>query len=278
MLTIPGRSGDGALHLADESGTVSLQARADIIDASPTDGVIGDYTATLVDFQFGGLKLRFDEAKERAAAAGGGRQSIHHRRERNEREIGDDEIESPDDGAHPHQFTEITGIHLVAHLDPRVRGDPGVQQASSNVARHHPSRATLEQAVDESPGRGAGIEHSCVANLNLVTGHRKVFKGRFQFESAPAHEAFHLRHRQSIALAHLSSRVEDGCSVHGDTIVVDQFECFGLAPCQSCCDERPIDSLRSCHALGTRRGTEHRVGECRQVVEHPIGSNGSIIR
>ena len=94
-----------------------------------------------------------------------------------------------------------------------------------------------------------------------------------KFETTTAHEALNGEHRELVTLIDLTGCVQDRCTVHGDSVVRDELHCLRLRARKTADHECLVDAVRARHALGT----EHEVGETRQIVEHAVWCNRSII-
>ena len=273
MLTVAGRPWHGTCNLSGHRCTVCHQVRRNLIDATPANRRVGDDSPTAVDFHFRGLELRLHEHEQFAAVTHCRNETRQHRAQGDERQVGDNEIKLPAQRAARHHRTDITGIHTVAHLDPRVAGNPWMQQPVSHIARHHTSRTRLQQTIDEATGRCTGVKYASTRNRERARLLREVLERCLKFQTTAAHILGERYDSQLISLGHLTSHVQHRRTIHGDAVVGDELRGLARMARQPVSDERLIDASRPSHASGA----EHEVSELSEVVEYAIGGDSAII-
>ena len=129
----------------------SRKARTPATRLGDGGGVADD--AALADAAGADLELRLDERDEGGAGAGERERRRQRLGERDEREVGDDEV-----GRRHVAGGEVAGVQALDRVHPRVGGERRRELAVADVDGPDLGGAAGEQDLGEAAGRGAEVE------------------------------------------------------------------------------------------------------------------------
>ncbi len=154
--------------------------RRDDLGQDPgTHGVVADHPV-LADLLAPGLELRLDQQHHVGAGTEQGRNHRENVPQRDERDVGGDDVEVPMVGRQV-TWREVTGVDAFETGDACVGAQPPVHLVVTDVQRHHVAGATSQQHVGEASGRGADVQR-----LTAVHGDGKDVERVYQLERATA--------------------------------------------------------------------------------------------
>lgn len=141
-------------------------------DAGVDGGVADDAAAG--DIGGAGFELGFEEDD-----AGSGEGEAHRCRgedfaQRNEREVGDEEVER-------REFGKVAGVGAFEEGDARVVAEALVELGAADIDGEDRSGAALEEAIGEAAGGGAEVEAAKAGDIDFERGERG-----FEFVAAAA--------------------------------------------------------------------------------------------
>ena len=122
------------------------------------------------------LELRFHHRHQVGPGRGAGGQGRQHQGQRDERQVGDDQLDRSADGVR----RQRADVRPVVQLHPLVGLQPPDQLPVADVDGDHLTRAAAEQHVGEAAGRGAGVQAA-------PAGRRRCRERRPARRSACAH-------------------------------------------------------------------------------------------
>jgi hypothetical protein len=137
-------------------------AEADTLDRGPSHRGFA-HDAARADVGLGRLELRLHEQHEVGADRGEGHQLGHEARERDERQIGDDERGRERQILPSEVATFVRSAHDHAGVVAQRPGELPV----ADVHGHDPRRPRLQQAVGEPPGGRAGVEGLAASRVDV---------------------------------------------------------------------------------------------------------------
>ncbi len=158
-LAVPLASGDARgdhAHDAEALRDESLRHRDDGLRSGR--GIADD--PARADRVAPGLELRLHERDDVPAVAQVRKRRREREAQRDERDIGDDEVDAL------RELEALPHVHALARDHPWVLAQRPVELAAADVHRMDAQRAALQERVGEAAGRGADIERDASANVD----------------------------------------------------------------------------------------------------------------
>lgn len=112
------------------------------------------HDTSLANLSLSQFELRLDEKQQIGGRGGQPRQHLTHGTQRNERQVGDDEIERAAEVCR----RAVPDIGSIPHVDTRVPADRPVQLTVTDIDGANARGSVLEQTIGESSGRCTRIE------------------------------------------------------------------------------------------------------------------------
>ena len=141
---------------------------------------ITDHAPTSRHLRPPSLELRLHQEHQISARRAQPHECRQHRRERDERQVGDHHVERPIDVLP----AEVANVAPLAHEDAGVVAKGRVQLPVAHVDGQHAGRPPLKQAVREAARRGSGVQGTRAADI-----HAEALEGGIELVAPAADEA-----------------------------------------------------------------------------------------
>ena len=172
-LTIAAIAGNGAVGGVKSLPALIERPLPELVEHAPADGFVADDAAAR---HIGGTGLELGLEQDHALRAGGKARGDggKHLAERNEGDVGDEQVEGRELG-------EVAGVRAFHGGDARVLAQALVELPTAHIDGDDGDSATLQEAIGEAAGGGANVEAAEAVRLDA-----EGVEGGFELAAAAA--------------------------------------------------------------------------------------------